>query len=82
MNEIIQSNSRFRYCLLGRLMQDCEYYLGYGNRQKSRLWAGDEKKQIEIMIELHNSFPETEKPVWLTMDEIKLYQSKMIIPEQ
>lgn len=80
-NDILQREPGFRYRLLSRLKSDCEYYLNHGNRSQKSLWAGDEKKQIEIMIELHNSFPQNEKPVWLTMDQIKHYQSSMITTE-
>ena len=33
--------------MLGRLISDCEYYLGYGYRDPDKLWAHDEKEQIE-----------------------------------
>ena len=59
---------------------DCEYYLNYGNRNPKRLWAGDEQRQIEYMILLHDSFKEDEKPQWLTMDEIIDYQKRMLEP--
>lgn len=45
-----------------------------------RLWAGDEQRQIEYMILLHDSFKEDEKPQWLTMDEIIDYQKRMLEP--
>ena len=51
-----------RYELLGRMKSDCEYYLGYGNHDKSRLWALDEKLQIAYMKALWNSFGTDEKP--------------------
>lgn len=79
MEDLLQRNPGFRYRLLSRLQQDCDYYLGYGNRSKRCLWANDEKQQIDTMIALHNSFPKGEKPQWLTMDEIKEYQKEMLI---
>ena len=33
-----------------------------------------EQKQIDLMIERHNSFMPKEKPEWITMDEILEYQ--------
>jgi hypothetical protein len=66
------------YQLLGRLQMDCEYYLGYGNRNAKRLWAGTEKAQIEKMKELHNSFADDAKPEWLTFDQILKYEQLMI----
>lgn len=68
------------YMLLDRLRQDCDYYLGNGNRHPKHLWAGDEKKQIEKMIELYNSFTEEEKPEWIDLDDIKDYAKEMNVP--
>lgn len=78
---LLSHDDEFKYRLLSRLKSDCEYYLGHGNRHKKDLWASDEKKQIHIMIELHNSFSPEEKPEWLTMKKILEYSSKMIITE-
>lgn len=78
--EVLQYDKKFRYKLLSRLKADCEYYLNYGNRNTKRLWAGNERKQIEYMILLHDSFKEDEKPQWLTMDEILDYQKRMTEP--
>lgn len=77
VDEILQHDSRFRYMLLSRLQSDCEYYLNYGGRHPKCLWAGDEERQIEFMIKLHDSFREGEKPEWLTMDEILEYKKEM-----
>lgn len=82
IDEILQHDLRFRYMLLGRLQADCEYYLGFGNRNINRLWAGNEKAQIETMTKLYESFAEDEKPEWLTMDEIKEYGKQMIMEEE
>lgn len=77
IGEVMQRDLEFRYLLLGRLQADCQYYLGYGNRNTKRLWAGNETKQIELMIKLYNSFREDEKPTWITMDEIMEYSQEM-----
>ena len=82
MDDILNRDSTFRYLLLGRLKADCDYYLGYGNRSKNRLWAGDENLQIETMIKLYNSFQSDKKPEWLTMNEILNYQKEMMMPNQ
>ena len=63
--------------LLGRLQADCEYYLGFGNRNPRRLWAGSEKEQIEYMVKIYESFQEDEKPMWITMEKIKEYSKEM-----
>ena len=41
---------------------------------------GDEQRQIEYMILLHDSFKEDEKPQWLSLDEILDYQKRMLEP--
>lgn len=82
IDEILQHDLYFRYQLLGRLQTDCEYYLGFGYRNTNRLWAGNEKAQIETMTKLYESFKEGEKPEWLTMDEINEYGKKMITEEE
>ena len=71
----------FNYMLLDRLKTDCDYYLGNGNRNKKYLWAGDEKKQIEKMKELYNSFSDDDKPEWITLENIEKYEKEMIIKE-
>jgi hypothetical protein len=76
--EILKSGESFRYQLLSRLQSDCNYYLGYGNRSKKALWAGDETEQIITMKQLWNSFSHDDKPEWLTWNDILDYENKMI----
>lgn len=78
MSDILSHDARFRYQLLSRMQGDCDYYLGYGNRYAGHLWAGNEKDQIEAMKELWNSFPQNAKPEWLSMDDIREYERKML----
>lgn len=72
------SEQRFNYQLLSRLQSDCDYYLGYGGRQASQLWAGDEQKQIDKIKEIWEAFTEDEKPEWLTWGEILSYEQSML----
>lgn len=65
------------YMLLGRLVQDCKYYLGNGNRFEGDLWAGSVDKQIAKMKELWDKFPEDMKPEWLSMEDIENYEKEM-----
>lgn len=67
---------QFNNMLLGRLQADCEYYLGFGNRDKKRLWALDEIEQIEKMKELYAWLPE--KPEWISMEMIESYENQMV----
>lgn len=69
---------RFNYQLLDRLRSDCDYYLGYGNRNARHLWADDEKEQIEKMKELYNGFSDDEKPEWFTYEQILQYEKAMV----
>jgi len=69
---------KFNYMMLGRLRSDCDYYLNYGNRNKKCLHNLDEKEHIEHMKQLHNSFTEGKKPMWLSYDKILEYEQSMI----
>lgn len=69
---------RFRYMMLSRMKQDCDYYLGNGNRSTNHLWAEDEISQIANMKALWHSFPEEDKPEWLTWGELLEYERRMI----
>lgn len=77
MEDWTKYEPKFRYMMLDRMRQDCDYYLGYGNRNAKQLWAGDEKAQIENMKALWNSFPEEDKPEWLTWEDILEYEKQM-----
>ena len=70
------SGDAFNYQLLARLKQDCEYYLGHGNRAKKHLWACDEAEQIAKMKALYAGF--SENPEWISLEEIEQYKAKML----
>lgn len=61
---------RFRYMMLDRLRQDCNYYLSNGGRNPNCLWADDEKDQIQTMKDIWRTFPAEDTPEWLTWDDI------------
>ena len=68
----------YKYMLLDRLKQDCEYFLGNGNGNvEHSLWAKDIDEQIEKMKEIYNSFSEEEKPDWITLEDINNYEKRM-----
>lgn len=50
INQILAQNDKFKNELLGRMVSDCKYYLGYGYRSSNSLWAKDERCQIEYMF--------------------------------
>lgn len=67
----------FEYMMLGRMRSDCEYYLGYGNRNNSRLYGNDPKQHIDRMKELWKVFPADKKPEWLTWEQLLNYERAM-----
>lgn len=69
------TDSEYQYMLLDRLRQDCDYYLGNGNRHTKHLWAGSVDAQIKEMKKIWNSLKE--KPEWLTMEDINNYEKLM-----
>ena len=75
LSETRESDFKHYYMLLGRLEQDCKYYLGYGNRFPKHLWAGDEQAQIDKMRELYDMLPV--KPEWITPEDIDNYAREM-----
>lgn len=78
IDEFIQSHdAEFRYMMLGRMQEDCKYWLGNGRRGDNYLWASDPQKQIDYMRGLWDSFPADAKPEWLTMEQINEYAQKM-----
>lgn len=77
-NIILKSDPDFRYRLLARLKQDCEYYLGAGDKFDGHLWSGNPEQQIKDMRALYESFPDADKPEWITLQQIESYQDRMI----
>ncbi len=68
------------YRLLDRLKSDCDYFLGAGNRSPKQLWAGDVHLQIKKMRQLYDAL--SEKPEWLTPEQIDQYEAAMQPPYQ
>lgn len=68
-------DERFFYMFLDRLRSDCLYYLGKGGRLKKHLWALDERKQIELMKEVHEIL--STKPLWCSKLEIAKLETEM-----
>ena len=80
IKDVTSRDEKFRYQLLDRLKQDCNYFLGYGNRHEGSLWAGNTKDHVAVMQALWDSLPE--KPEWLTKEQLADYASKMLEPEK
>lgn len=65
------------YRMLGRLKQDCEYFLGYGAGNEDALYYKNVAAHCDAMEKLWNSFEAEDKPEWLTMEQIQEYRDKM-----
>jgi antirestriction protein len=65
----------FDYMMLGRLQQDNEYFLNYGQRNEKHLWAGNVEDQIKEMKRIYKKLPV--KPEWLSMEDILKYEKQM-----
>jgi len=72
---ISDDEKKFHYMMLSRLKMDCDFYLGHGNRKN----IAQPAEHIEEMKELWNSFSDTEKPEWLTWEQLLLYEKEMLI---
>ena len=68
----------FEYRMLSKLQSDCEYFLGYGNRNPKILCDDNVQSHITRMQEFWKGFPEGEKPEWLTWEQILEYQKAML----
>lgn len=77
LKELLSGDETFRYSMLDRLLGDCRYYLGYGNRCSKHLWAKDEHKQIELIKGLYNSFDNSNKPNFITIEGILQFEKEM-----
>jgi hypothetical protein len=78
IEEINSKDLSFRYQMLGRLNQDCKYFLGNGQGNSKNLWANTPEEHIEYMLALFNAFSEEEKPEWLSMSMILSYRDEML----
>ena len=68
---------KFRYMMLSRMKQDCDYYLGNGEGSTNHLWAKDEQAQIENMVAIWATFAQEDKPEWLTWGDLIYYALRM-----
>ena len=77
LKELLSGDDTFRYMMLDRLLCDCRYYLGNGDRCTSNLWTKDENKQIKYIKALYNSFDNSNKPKFISMEDILQFEKKM-----
>lgn len=76
----IRSENSLNEQLLFRLVSDCKYYLGHGNRNKNVLWSKDEYEQIKEMETRYRSL--VIKPRGITDEDIRLFRLAMFNPEK
>jgi len=68
----------FEYQLLARLQQDCEYFLGFGDRKEKHLWALSVVDQIAKMKELYNLLIPLGEIEWINLEEILDFEKRML----
>jgi hypothetical protein len=73
IEEIIKSEERFKYQMLGRFISDMQYCIN--TKSNRHLWAGTTLKHYNYTIKLFNSFSAIAKPRWTSARKIyRLYQ--------
>ena len=77
MEDWSKKDKTFRYMMLSRLKQDCDYSLRYFNGSENVLWAKDKTSQIENMVAIWKTFDPDDRPEWLTWGDIIYYALKM-----
>lgn len=75
-----EEDDKFNYMMLDRLKQDCEYFLGFGNRNEKQLWAGNVQDQIAEMRKIYDKLPE--KPEWISLEDIDNYERQMLSKDE
>lgn len=65
------------YQMLGRLKQDCEYFLGAGAGNEDVLYYKNVTSHCDAMEKLWGSFSEADKPEWISMEQINEYRTRM-----
>lgn len=79
MEDWSKKDKTFRYMMLDRLRQDCDYSLNYCDGSANVLWAKDAKSQIENMLALWETFDPEDRPEWLTWDDLCDYARRMSV---
>lgn len=76
-HEEIEKSHEDDYRLLGRLQEDCKYFLGGGNAHEKYLWGQTVEGHIEAMQKTYDKLPEGYKPAWLSQEQIGDYGKQM-----
>ena len=62
IREMADKSINFKKDMICRLKSDCEYFLGFGNRNVNNLWCKDINEHIRCMKVLWYNLPGSEKP--------------------
>ena len=76
MEDWSKYDKKFRYMMLDRLRQDCNYSLNYFDGSEKVLWSKDKQSQIANMVALWKTFEVEDRPEWLTWDDITNYADR------
>lgn len=59
VSTVLTWSLQLRYQMLDRMRQDCEYFLGCGNRVTKYLWAGNvpESWDAALLLSVEKSLP-------------------------
>ncbi len=73
----LRTDNAFDYMMLSRLISDCDYFLGNGNRHLPHLYYGEVEQHLSEMRKLWNGFLDDEKPEWCSLEDIDKYEKEM-----
>lgn len=77
IKELVNQDNKFKYQMLGRLISDCQYFLGAGNGEEKHLWGKNVRDHIAVMLAIYDSFSEEELPDWISYAQIIEYKNWM-----
>ena len=69
----------FDYMMLSRLQSDCNYFLSYGNGYEGHLYYKEVNRHCDEMKKLYESFDDSDKPEWITLEQIEQYRGDMVV---
>ena len=75
VKHFLSSGCDFAVGMLARLVQDCQYFLGYGMCNENVLWAKDVVLHTQLMLKLYSELPV--KPDFITREGIIAYGENM-----
>ena len=77
------------YCMVGRLMDECKAFLGFGlsaedaksdcrYKKIEKCWGENVKMQVEALMYYYNRIPKRLKPKWCSSEEIENIKTLML----